>query len=348
MAEEQSTSTVKQGPVVVERIDNDVGFGQAAADELSKYAPASMRIYIKKAGPYVDKIGTFVNTYYPIFVALWHKAVALYAAIEKYHPEEYFPMAFGIILAFFGGNFVALIAAIEAFKLCGWETTKRCALLLYQDYKVVKEASDRDDLVDDNNDGIADVKQINKRELATRKLKLVIRSCDPEVISEAVLGLNTAILGVIATLRAQFAYTITLGATIGLIISRVAYTALFPVLRQVIPPEYQKWISPIIRYTCRGFGITIAWWLQTLTSAMHSALRGGEQFTKGLVLFLARNGYSINVTEGSYMFAAIMYSVALVGFYWQVINGFSLIFPLNLILFPFTLGEWIVRYVISY
>lgn len=35
-----------------------------------------------------------------------------------------------------GGNFVALIAAVEAFKLCGWETTKRCILALYGDYLV--------------------------------------------------------------------------------------------------------------------------------------------------------------------------------------------------------------------
>ena len=60
--------------------------------------------------------------------------------------------------------------------------------------QIVKEASDKDDQVDDNNDGIADVLQINKRELATRKIKLAIRSCNPDVISEAFFGLNTGAL----------------------------------------------------------------------------------------------------------------------------------------------------------
>jgi len=257
-------------------------------------------------------------------------------------------MAFGLILAFFGGNFVALIAAVEAFKLCGWETTKRCILALYGDYLIVKEASDKDDQVDDNNDGIADVLQINKRELATRKIKLAIKSCNPDVISEAFFGLNTSVLAVIATLRAEFAYTITLGATIGSITAKVVFTVLFPVLRQIVPPDYQKWISPLIKYTCRGVGVTIAWWLQTISSAMHSALRGGEQFTKGLILFLGRKGYTATITEGSVIFGAIMYAVALAGFYWQIINGFALIFPLNFLLFPFTILEWTVRYVITY
>lgn len=327
---------------------DDVGFGQAAADEIAKFVPQSVGVYVKKAGPYIDKAGHLLNVWFPVVAALWNKSIVLYRAIEKYHPEEYVPMAFGLVLAFFGGNFIALIAAVEAFKLCGWEITKRCLLALYGDYLVVKEASDKDDLVDDNHDGVADVLQINKRELATRKIKLAIKSCNPEVISEALGGLNTAILGVIATLRAEFAYTVTLGATIGTITAKVIYTVAFPVLRQIVPPDYHKWISPLIKYICRGFGVTIAWWLQTLSSTIHSALRGGEQFTKGLILYLARNGYTATITEGSILFGAIMYTLALTGFYWQIINGFSLIFPLNILLFPFTLLEWTVRYVISY
>lgn len=345
IAKEGSSADARASAVAREK---SVGFGQAAADEISKYLPASVSKYVKAAGPYVDLVGTYLNIAYPYFVAYWNKLVVLYRIIEQYHPEEYLPMALGLVLAFFGGHFVALIAAVEAFKLCGWETTKRCLKLLHADYVVVKDANDKDNLVDDNHDGIADVLQINSRELATRKIKLVIKSCDPEVISEAILGLNTAVLGVIATLRAQFAYTVTLGASIGTVISKVAFTVAFPVLRQVVPVEYQKWISPVIRYACRGFGITIAWWLQVVSSSIHSALRGGEQFTKGLVLFLARNNYSLTVTEGSYLFAAITYLVALLGFYCQVSTGFSLIFPLNILLFPFTMAEWAVRYVISY
>lgn len=326
---------------------SDVGFGQAAADEVSKFLPASVSKYVKAVGPYIDIAGHYLNLWYPIFVNLWNRAVLIWRKIEEYHPEEYAPMIMGLILAFLGGNFIALIAAIEAFKMCGWETTKRCLHLLYEDYMVVKAASDKDDLVDDNNDGIADVLQINKRELATRKIKLVIKSCNPDNISEALFGLNTAFLGVVATLRAEFAYTITLGATIGTIIAKVVFSVAFPILRQVVPEDYQKWIGPVIRYICRGFGITIAWWLQTLSSSMHSALRGGEQFTKGLVLFLARNNYSVTVSEGSHLFAAVMYFVALVGFYWQISHSFSLPFPLNILLFPLTVAEWLVRYIIS-
>lgn len=62
----------------------------------------SIGIYVKKVGPFIDKAGHLLNLWFPIAAAFWNKSIALYRSIEKYHPEEYFPMAFGLILAFFG------------------------------------------------------------------------------------------------------------------------------------------------------------------------------------------------------------------------------------------------------
>ncbi len=40
--------------------------------------------------------------------------------LQPYHPEDFLPLIFGLILLFFGGSFPVLIAAAEAFRITGW------------------------------------------------------------------------------------------------------------------------------------------------------------------------------------------------------------------------------------
>ena len=59
----------------------------------------------------------------------------------------------GLGLCFFGGTFVASIAAAEAFMLCGWDTTKRALDDVYGELKSIKDASVADAKKDDDHDG---------------------------------------------------------------------------------------------------------------------------------------------------------------------------------------------------
>jgi hypothetical protein len=36
--------------------------------------------------------------------------------IQPYHPEEFAPVLFGLVMCFFGGHFFTLFAAIEAYR----------------------------------------------------------------------------------------------------------------------------------------------------------------------------------------------------------------------------------------
>ena len=47
--------------------------------------------------------------------------------------------------------------------------------------------------------------------------------------------------------------------------------------------------------------------------------------------------------DESYLDEAVGYSLAAVGFLFQIFNGFSLPFPLNLIFLPLTIVEWFLR-----
>ena len=52
--------------------------------------------------------------------------------------------------------------------------------------------------------------------------------------------------------------------------------------------------------------------------------------------------------DDSYLDEAIGYSLAAVGFCFQIFNGFSLPFPLNIVFLPLTIIEWFLRIQISF
>jgi hypothetical protein len=58
-----------------------------------------------------------------------------------------------LALAFFGGYFAVTIAAIEAAKMCGWETTMAALRDLHDNYNLALEAHYKDDQEDLDNDG---------------------------------------------------------------------------------------------------------------------------------------------------------------------------------------------------
>jgi hypothetical protein len=58
-----------------------------------------------------------------------------------YRPELLIPSFIGLVMCFFGGNFLTLIAAIEAYKMCGYETTLNCINNLIADFKKVADVN---------------------------------------------------------------------------------------------------------------------------------------------------------------------------------------------------------------
>lgn len=97
-------------------------------------------------------------------------------------------------------------------------------------------ANVQDNLRDDNHDGIADVDQINKQELLSRKMVLIIRTVDPTVLQQAFIGLYQGLIGVLATLKFKFAKSVALGLSIGNMAKRPLAVILAPTLKHVLKP----------------------------------------------------------------------------------------------------------------
>merc|ERR1711939_1195728 len=81
------------------------------------------------------------------------KGTEIYEKLEPYHPEELIGAFIGFVLCFYGGAFCTTIAAVEAFRMCGYSRTSSAFKLLWQQYKVAEAALKKDDNADADGDG---------------------------------------------------------------------------------------------------------------------------------------------------------------------------------------------------
>jgi len=304
------------------------------------------------------------------FIAPWY--MWLYGWIAHYlslFPKTILYMVFGIALCFFGGTYVASIAAIEAFRQLGGQK-------LYAEFEVIKKqvadinkANKKDDEEDLDRDGIADTMQMEPAALAQRKLALAMETVtEPHKLQEAFGALFTAYLSVLATLRLEFARTTAFALGI-------AEMAKFPLIRVLSVPltaalgeKLQHWTQTIIETGLTLICVIFAWYLQMIVSAFYSGLRGGRIFADNLVEFLqqkktadgkplidlAPSWLQLPKDENgqfdpneSFLDEFVGYGIAALGFGFQFFNGFSLPFPLNLIFLPLTIIEFFLRVQVS-
>jgi len=240
---------------------------------------------------------------------------------------------------------MATIACVEAFRISGWDRVKNGFTLLWEDYKVFKKVSDEDDTRDDDNDGIPDVQQVSSQQLITRKLKIFLMNCSPQKLQEALSGIYTGLVSVLATLRLQFARTITLGSTIGEVIAPPAIKYGHPIIAAVIPADYHKWIDVVLTYIARSIGVSIAWTLNRIVATVHSAMRGSQIFCEAFARWTAKRGFTM-LSRG-YWDEIFVAACAVLGFYVQIKSWFSLPWLLYLPLFPVVFMERILQYLIG-
>tara|TARA_B110001452_G_C14853970_1_gene298293 strand:+ start:42 stop:308 length:267 start_codon:yes stop_codon:yes gene_type:complete len=86
--------------------------------------------------------------------------------------------------------------------------------------------------------------------------------------------------------------------------------------------------------------------VQVVISAVQSSVRGGCLAARKLLAYGAKHGL-LQYKESDRYDELFGYTLALFGFYTQWQWGFALPFPLNLVMLPFTLIEWYVRWAIT-
>jgi hypothetical protein len=241
---------------------------------------------------------------------------------------------------------VVLIATVEAFRTCGWTAMHENLQRLYNDLQQMRKASIVDDAIDADGDGRSDMAVLwddKPDEWLQHKIKVCITNCDPDDIGGALSGINTGFIAVLAVLKIKFAKAITLGATIGTILATMLDRHIKGPIAEVIDElepskqtsdKYKMWITPLIRYTCQAIGISVAFWVERIISAFHSAVRGGEIFTAGMLAYLITfptfkkfldvdGDGKPDIEPGSKAFVFMALSMATLGFLFQLSFGFS-------------------------
>jgi hypothetical protein len=130
-----------------------------------------------------------------------------------------------------------------------------------------------------------------------------------------------------------------------------AKVVLQPVLESLLPKPYKKWAGILLTYAIKSAAISVAWTLRRVVSSYHSAIRGGLMFSKNLLGYLVDmgvlKGWDLSDSTLFYADRSVGYLFAALGLWFQLSYGFALPFPLNVLLFPFTILEYILVWVVN-
>lgn len=280
------------------------------------------------------------------YVQLYRHAYAVWCLL----PLDMMQMLLGLTLCFFGGTYVALIAAVEAFRTMGGEKLYGDLTYVAVQMQAVYEANVADDELDLNNDGIADVDQITPQELTQRKLRVSMLAVDaPDKLQSAVGALWAASLAVLATLKFEFAQITALALAIAGMLKFPFVRLVAPALTWALGKDLVHWVDPIIDSGLKLLCIMLVWYLAKIRAAFYSGLRGGQMFAIAFFGFCHKQGWMDRLSDSlatkpfdpdqSYLDEALAFPFAALGIYFQLSLWFSLPFPLDWLLWPATLME---------
>jgi len=309
---------------------------RGAADHM----PEGVKNAMHKLAPVADAIHHGFVIAWPYMVTAYRNGKAVYDKMPQYSCV----MIYGLIVAFCGAHFAALVAVAEAFKQTGaFKKIKACLDELYDSFQKLHVENQKDNTLDEDNDGILDVDELSNGELFLRKCTLVMRSVDPHKVNKALSGLYQGFLAAIMVVQFEFAKTVTLGASLGGFLERSIRIVLDPLLDMTIPEEYHSWIELLTTYICRAIGVSIAWAVQFYNSLLHCAIMGGLVFSRALVPFLNDREVIHVKVEETYLDEIVGFAVALLAIIAQAAVSFKLLFPFNVLLSPLLGVEWTLR-----
>ena len=160
----------------------------------------------------------------------------------------------------------------------------------------------------------------------------------------------------LATLKLEFARTTAIALGIVDTIRFPTVRIFSPLVRSLLGDELGHWTKTVITSLLTIVAVAAAWYLQMIISAFYSGLRGGRMFADAAIRLLVGKGWIDKVPgiakpfdpEQSYFDEAIGYTLAAFGFLFQLLSGFGLPFPFNLVFLPLTAVEWFLRLQISF
>mmetsp|Transcript_130722 Transcript_130722/g.194786 ORF Transcript_130722/g.194786 Transcript_130722/m.194786 type:complete len:332 (+) Transcript_130722:93-1088(+) len=284
----------------------------------------------------------------PLMIKYGEKVREIYGKL----PQNVIKFIVGFIFCFFGGLYPVFFAAVEAAEQCGRAKVMAALSEISDEILKIIDESKKDDKVDADGDGKADVTQIEGKELVARKTLLVMRKMDPKRVDDAMASMYQVWMAVAAVITIEFARAISMALAIADFMKYPVDRFIAPTIQLAVPDDYDKWVPVLLGWICKSIGMSIAWYVQTVRSAFASALTGGLMMARSayealLIRDIRLGGLIKDKHEDSYLDEVLSYAFAALGFSFQVMIGFKMPFPLNLLLWPFQVAEFALRWAIT-
>jgi len=319
-------------------------FGQAAS---YVKPPSALSSALQKLGPVLTQAA-------PVFSAvggatavaappLARALTAAQVAWTKYNLEAFLPIILGLGMVFFGGSYMTTIAAVEAFRLSGWATTKHALDHVWKELIVAGLVVPLAEVA------YADqqASQLLAQKTAALKLDAALAAIHPTVLEEGVKGLLQGILAVLGTIGTHFAQALTLGTSLAGMMYTLLGPHLIPIMKVVIPVKYAKWTPQVIKYAFTAGACIMAYLFIQIFTAFHSAIYGAHLVAHGVVAYLVKQKRLTPERASSPDVGAAVWAIGGLGFLWQLAIGFAPPFPLSVLLFPFTIVEELLTYLVN-
>mmetsp|Transcript_22298 Transcript_22298/g.31179 ORF Transcript_22298/g.31179 Transcript_22298/m.31179 type:complete len:385 (-) Transcript_22298:189-1343(-) len=312
--------------------------------------PAWIKPYLKKAETLIPFIATVFRAVSRVLGAVWEGLSPLLCSLKETHWQIYIPAILGLIMVFYGGAFMFLIAAVEAYRISGWEKTQKCMRDLYRNYSELVEADAIDDKalgkISEGDEGKSIEEGMTDEQYLRHKVELLFAVVRPQQVMDAVHGITSGFFAVVATIRMKFAESITLGSALGEMGEKYVKAILLQDLEEVAG-KYQRWVSPCLGYLCRIVGISIAYTLQRVLFAFHSAFRGAHLIVLTIAHFLSNEKRKVDhETDLKLILAKVV--IGTLGFVKQLVGGFEIYFPLSIFFLPAICANWIIGFAVAY
>ncbi|CAN8068113.1 unnamed protein product [Agarophyton chilense] len=287
------------------------------------------------------QLASVVHTVARVSDALVSTGVSAWRVAQPYQPQVWLPLIYALFLLLFGGEFVTVVASIEATRRFGWHRIRLAFTALYYELQSARRALNNDNQLDDNADGVEDVKQLAASELAVRRLAVLSASVNPDNVSAALEGLAMAMVAITATLRVRFAAAITLGSAIGDVLCAMLSPFSSALLRLWLAEPQEKWISVVNRYAFRYAGMCLSWALARAVSSVLCATRGSAMLVSAAVQYGVRRGMMDAATASAARYATVgaWALLAALGLYAQLLGSVGSRFPFNVLLAPVWVAE---------
>jgi len=283
----------------------------------------------------------FICILLPRILQMWNKLCEIWNTLD----DNIIKSITGFAFCFCGGMYPTVFAGVQAAEQGGRALLVRSLNDLSEEATRILNESEKDDQEIEKKKA-----DLSNQEYMKRKTLFVLQKMNPDKVNTALMNLYKVWFAVIAVLVVQFAQTIQMANSIADFLTQPADHYVKPVVEAMIPREYHQWTPILMEWACKTVGMSLAWTLASIRAAFASSMQGGLMLSRsGLVALRQRNidlGGFITVHDHSKtnLDEYVAYGFAALGFLFQLYFRLSPPFPLNIVLFPFHVAEWILRY----